>query len=58
MEAFSILYLDHTIFLCGRMARRKSRNILHDVVSALASCLRIFAEPYYILKSWNKKDST
>jgi hypothetical protein len=45
MEAFSVLYSDHTIFLGGRMAGRKSGNILHDVVSAPASCLRIFTEP-------------
>jgi hypothetical protein len=58
MEAFSILYSDHTIFLGGRMARRKSRNILHDLISAPASCSRRFTVPYYILQSWNKKDST
>jgi hypothetical protein len=28
--------------ISGRMARRRSRNILHDVISAHASCLRRF----------------
>jgi len=49
MEAFLILYSDHTIFLGGTMARRKSRNILYDVVSALVSCSRRFTEPIHVL---------
>ena len=36
------MYSDHAIFESGRMARRRSRNILHDVISVHASCARRF----------------
>jgi hypothetical protein len=39
MEAFSIFNSDHTIFIGGRMARRESRKILHDVFKEIYRAL-------------------